>query len=490
MNLFLNIQTYQDQLLSGATDCVTTVNNYLEQIIRYKHLNAFTEVFAEEALERAASLDDSQKAGGKLGRLHGVVVGIKDVLCYKDHKVTAASKILDGFVSVYNATAVQRLLDEGAIIIGVCNCDEFAMGSTNENSYHGNVLNALDETKVPGGSSGGSAVAVQAGMCMVSLGSDTGGSVRQPADFCGIVGLKPTYGSISRYGLIAYASSFDQIGIFSNNIEDVALTLEVISGPDEFDSTVSPGDSEGAVKKFQIALPVDENRKYKIAYFREALFHPSLDIEIKENILSLIDQLIADGHTVEAVNFDLLDYIVPAYYVLTTAEASSNLSRFDGVRYGHRTNEPVADLSEFYKRNRSEGFGKEVKRRILLGTFVLSAGYYDAYFSKAQQVRRMLVDKTTSIFKEYDAILLPTAPTTAVSIGENQDDPIAVYLADIYTVFANLTGLPGISIPLFKHSNGMPFGLQVLANKMGEVTLLQVSNLLMHQYKSYSISVK
>jgi len=482
--LFINIQAYQEQLLSGATDCVTTVSNYLEKIDQYKHLNAFTEVFAEEALARASTLDASQKKGDKLGKLHGVVVGIKDVLCYKDHKVTAASKILDGFVSVYNATAVQRLLDEGAIIIGVCNCDEFAMGSTNENSFYGNVLNGLDETKAPGGSSGGSAVAVQAGMCMVSLGSDTGGSVRQPADFCGIVGLKPTYGSISRYGLIAYASSFDQIGIFSNNIEDVAITLEVISGPDEFDSTVSSVGTKAVGQNFQSGLPVDENKKYKIAYFKEALFHPSLDAEIKENILLLIGKLNAAGHLVEAVDFDLLDYIVPAYYVLTTAEASSNLSRFDGVRYGHRTSEPVEDLSAFYKRNRSEGFGKEVKRRILLGTFVLSAGYYDAYFSKAQQVRRMLVDKTTSIFKEYDAIVLPTAPTTAVSIGENQDDPIAVYLADIYTVFANLTGLPGISIPLFKHSNRMPFGLQVLANKTDESTLLQLSNLLMHRFKA------
>lgn len=486
--MFRNIQTYHEQLQSGATTCVATVSHYLEQITNYQRLNAFTEVFTEEALKRAALLDAQQKEGNKLGKLHGVVVGIKDVLCYKDHKVTAASKILDGFVSVYNATAVQRLLDEGAIIIGVCNCDEFAMGSTNENSFYGNVLNALDETKAPGGSSGGSAVAVQAGMCMVSLGSDTGGSVRQPADFCGIVGLKPTYGSISRYGLIAYASSFDQIGIFSNNIEDVALTLEVISGADDFDSTVAPDVSktgESAVEgKFAAGAALDGKKKYKIAYFKEALFHPSLDIEIKGNILSLIDQLNAEGHTVEAVDFDLLDYIVPAYYVLTTAEASSNLSRFDGVRYGHRTSEPVEDLSAFYKRNRSEGFGKEVKRRILLGTFVLSAGYYDAYFSKAQQVRRMLVDKTTSIFKDYDAIVLPTAPTTAVTIGENQDDPIAVYLADIYTVFANLTGLPGISVPLFKHSNGMPFGLQILTNKMEELTLLQLSNLLMQRPKA------
>ena len=489
MNLFTNIPTYHQQLLAGNTTCVAAVTHYLEQINRYQHLNAFTEVFAEEALKKAAELDAMQKSGEAFGRLHGVVIGIKDVICYKDHKVTAASKILNGFVSLYNATAIQRLLDEDAIIIGSCNCDEFAMGSTNENSSYGPVLNGLDETRVPGGSSGGSAVAVQAGMCMVSLGSDTGGSVRQPADFCGIVGLKPTYGRVSRYGLIAYASSFDQIGIFSNNIEDVALTLEVIAGADEFDSTAI----EVPVESWQSAI-IEQTKfnsdslkhsikKYRIAYFEEAINHPSLDIEIGSAIKNCLTQLKQDGHTVEAVDFDLLDHIVPAYYVLTTAEASSNLSRFDGVRFGHRTTEPVAGLTEFYKRSRSEGFGKEVKRRILLGTFVLSAGYYDAYFSKAQQVRRMLTDKTSSIFKNYDAILLPTAPTPAVAIGENSDDPIAVYLADIYTVFANLTGIPGISIPLFKHSNGLPFGLQVLTNKLDELTLLQFSNLLMQHYK-------
>ena len=322
-------------------------------------------------------------------------------------------------------------------------------------------------------------MAVQAGMCMISLGSDTGGSVRQPADFCGLVGLKPTYGRISRYGLIAYASSFDQIGIFGNNVEDVAIALEVMSGPDDFDSTaLTTGNEQWAMGKNQF------DKKYKIAYFKEALFHESLDKEIKENILSLIEKLKADGHTVEAVEFELIDYIVPAYYVLTTAEASSNLSRFDGVRFGHRTKEPVTGLDEFYKKTRTEGFGKEVKQRIMLGTFVLSTGYYDAYFSKAQQVRRMLVDKTIEIFKNFDTIILPTSPVTAFTIGEKKDDPIAMYLADIYTVFANLTGLPGISVPLFKHSNGMPFGLQALTNKFDETTLLSFSELLMHQYKT------
>ena len=486
--MFTTIATYHQQLHSGETTCVAMVKHYLDKIKQQEHLNAFIQVYTEEAIQKAAALDAKQKEVGISGRLHGVVIGIKDVLAYKGHTLTAGSKILNGFVSVYNATSIQRLLDEDAIIIGNCNCDEFAMGSTNENSAYGNVLNAADETKVPGGSSGGSAVAVQAGMCMVSLGSDTGGSVRQPADFCGIVGLKPTYGRISRYGLIAYASSFDQIGIFSNNIADIALTLEVIAGEDEYDSTAIPSSAQqmevNAIPKKSNFLPAENNKKYRIAYFREALNHPSLDKEIQKKILALIDQLQLDGHTVTPVEFDLLDHIVPAYYVLTTAEASSNLSRYDGVRFGHQTSKPVADLTEFYKRNRSEGFGKEVKRRILLGTFVLSAGHYDAYFSKAQQVRRLLTKKTNLLFSEYDALIMPTAPTTAMPIGANSDDPIAMYLADIYTVFANLTGLPAISIPLFKHSNGMPFGLQVLTNKLEEDTLLQLSASLLKKYTS------
>lgn len=474
--MYSSIKSYQEQLASGHTTCVETVSHYLEQISQKSHLNAFTAVFADEALEKAKILDELKLQNKTAGKLHGVVVAIKDVICYKDHPVTAASKILNGFTSVYNATAVQRLLNEGAIIIGNCNCDEFAMGSTNENSAYGPVKNALDESRVPGGSSGGSAVAVQAGMCMVSLGSDTGGSVRQPADFCGIVGIKPGYGRISRYGLIAYASSFDQIGVFSNSVEDAALILEVIAGPDEFDSTAIPA-APPDFSKFE------KRKKYRICYFREAIEHPSLDQEIKESIRSLIDKLKADGHIVEAIDFELLEYIVPAYYVLTTAEASSNLSRYDGVRYGHRTTEVVDDLTDFYKRSRSEGFGLEVQRRIMLGTFVLSAGYFDAYFTKAQQVRRLLTDRTNLIFKDFDAILLPTSPTTAFKIGEKSDDPISMYLADIYTVFANLTGIPGISVPLFKHSNGMPFGLQVMTNKEDELTLLGLADLLMQQYK-------
>jgi len=475
MFTFSDIKQYHQQLIAGKTSCASAVQHYLQQMEANKKLNAFTEVFATEAIQQAKSLDEKRNSGQPMKRLHGVVIAIKDVLCYKDHVVTASSKILEDFTSLYTATAVQRLLDEDAIIIGNCNCDEFAMGSSNENSVYGHVLNALDNTKVPGGSSGGSAVAVQAGLCMASLGSDTGGSVRQPADFCGIIGLKPSYGRISRYGLIAYASSFDQVGIFANTIDDTALLLEVMSGEDEYDSTALTHGS-------WTMDYAESNKKYKIAYFKEALHHPSLDKEIQQQIINLVETLKSNGHTVTEIDFDLLDYVVPAYYVLTTAEASSNLNRYDGIRYGYQAKGNIKDLTEFYKQTRSEGFGKEVQRRIMLGTFVLSSGYYDAYFSKAQQVRKLLVDRTDAIFVDYDAVIMPTSPTTAFSIGEKNTDPVAMYLADIFTVFANLTGIPGISIPLFKHSNGMPFGLQVMTKKTDELTLLQLAgHLINHQ---------
>lgn len=470
---FTSIEQYYAQLQNGNVSCLQTVEHYLKRIDETKHLNAFIEVYTDEAIAKAKDLDNKRRAGKPIGKLHGVIIGLKDVICFKDHKVSASSNILKDFTSIYSATAVEKLLAEDAIIIGNLNCDEFAMGSTNENSAYGKVLNALDETRVPGGSSGGSAVAVQAGCCMVSLGSDTGGSVRQPADFCGIVGLKPTYGRISRYGLIAYASSFDQIGIFGNNIPDVALLLEVMAGADAFDSTVSHKE----VQAFSKELSID--KKYRFAYFETALSHPGLDPEISEAIRKKIDLLKQDGHNVEPVAFDLLDYVVPAYYVLTTAEASSNLSRFDGIKYGYRSTAPGVELTEFYKQSRSSGFGKEVKRRILLGTFVLSAGFYDAYFTRAQKVRKLLNDSIELIFKDFDVILLPTSPGTAFKAGEKMEDPISMYLADIYTVMANLAGIPAISIPLFKHSNNMPFGLQLMASRFNEVSLLRISHQLM-----------
>jgi aspartyl-tRNA(Asn)/glutamyl-tRNA(Gln) amidotransferase subunit A len=475
---FNTIKDYHASLLAGETSCIQAVDHYLSQINQHQDLNSFLEVFSSAAKLRAAELDAHLSAGKPLGKLHGVVVGIKDVLCYNGHKVSAASKILENYTAIYSATAVQKLLDEGAIIIGRQNCDEFAMGSSNENSAYGPVKNALDKAYVPGGSSGGSAVAIQANLCMVSLGSDTGGSVRQPADFCGVIGLKPSYGRISRYGLIAYASSFDQIGIFSNTIDDAAIVLEVIAGADNFDSTVSTKQ----VPPYSVELSngnAEKSSSKKVAYFKETLSHPGLDPEIKNQTLAYLDSLREKGYTVEAIDFNLLSYLVPTYYVLTTAEASSNLSRFDGIKFGHRTKDTIQDLTDLYKKSRTEGFGAEVQRRILLGTFVLSAGYFDAYFTKAQQVRRKLVDLTNDLFTKYDFIVSPTVPTTAFKLGTHHHSATEMFLADIYTVYANLVGIPAISIPLFKHANGMPFGLQIMSASFNEVGLLQFSKKLM-----------
>jgi aspartyl-tRNA(Asn)/glutamyl-tRNA(Gln) amidotransferase subunit A len=477
---FSTIADYQQALISGSTTCAGAVQFYLQQIEQHHHLNALVHVFKEEALKHATFLDEKRNSQEALGKLHGVVITIKDVICYQNHPVSASSNILSGFHSIYHSTVVEKLLAEDAIIIGTNNCDEFAMGSSNENSAYGAVKNLLDETKVPGGSSGGSAVAVQANMCMVSLGSDTGGSVRQPADFCGVVGVKPSYGRISRYGLIAYGSSFDQIGILSSNIADAALVLSVIAGADAYDSTVS----SLPVPDYTAALNQSTSTKPILGYFKQTLLHEGLDEEIKTTHFNFIQQLKNDGYEVKELDFDLIDYIVPTYYVLTTAEASSNLSRFDGVRYGYQLTPPPEDLTEFYSGNRSGGFGKEVQRRIMLGTFVLSAGYYDAYYTKAQQVRRKLLDQTKLVFNEIDVLLMPVSPSTAFTIGEKSNNPVEMYLADIYTVFANLVGIPALSIPLFQHSNGLPFGLQMMTKHFNEVSLLRLSNQWLNTYKA------
>lgn len=469
---FTSIDQYHCDLAKGLTTCTAAVEHYLSAINEQQHLNAYLEVFADEALKRAEELDLIAPSRG--GRLHGVIFGIKDNICYKGHKVSAASKILEGFTSVYSATAVDRLLAEGAIIIGRQNCDEFGMGSTNENSAYGAVVNPVDVNRVPGGSSGGSAVAVKSGLCMASLGSDTGGSVRLPADFCGVVGLKPTYGSISRHGLIAYASSFDVIGVLSNSVSDVTKIFQAISGPDEFDST--------AVQQIPTSFDLSkEDKKYRIAYFPEWIEHPSIDPEISSSIQQQLELLEENGHKIEPVSFELTEYIVPTYYILTTAEASSNLSRYDGVRYGQKNLSPTSDLANFYRSNRAEGFGKEVKRRILLGTFVLSTGYFEAYYTKAQQARRLLQHTTELIFSDFDFIIAPNSPTLAYQLGEKDNDPLAMYMGDIFTVFANLSGIPAISLPLFKHSANVPFGLQVLSAPHNEVSLLRFSHQLMQQ---------
>ena len=467
-----SLHSIQAAIAKGETTCTQLVDHYLSKIEETKELNIYVEVYAEEARQQAILLDEKYAEDpDAIGKLYGAVISIKDVLCYKDHGVTAGSKILKGFESLFSATAVQRILDEDAIIIGRVNCDEFAMGSANENSAYGSVSNAIDPTKVPGGSSGGSAVAVQAETCLVSLGSDTGGSVRQPAAFCGVIGMKPTYGRISRFGLLAYASSFDQIGILANDVKDVAVLLETMSGYDENDSTTSQKEVN------QYAENLKSDGKKRIAYYESALQHESIDPEIRQSTFDLIEKLRSEGHTVESVDFEYLDFIIPAYYVLTTAEASSNLSRFDGVRFGHRS-EDAKDLLEIYKKSRSEGFGTEVKRRIMLGTFVLSSGYYDAYYTKAQKIRRLIANKTFEIFKDYDFILMPASPTPPWNIGDKMDDPVEAYLADIFTVQANMVGIPAIALPFAKHASGLPIGIQFMANKFEEQKLLAFSSYL------------
>ena len=452
----------------GNITAVQLTEDCFSNIEKNQHLNAFTEVFAISAKAKALEVDAKIKAG-QAGKLAGVIVAIKDNITYKNHKVSASSKILESFTSLFSATVVERLLAEDAIIIGRTSCDEFAMGSSNENSAYGKVLNPVNTSTVPGGSSGGSAAAVAAGLCHVALGSDTGGSIRQPASFCGVVGLKPTYGRVSRWGLLSYASSFDQIGPITHSVEDTALILEVIAGADDFDSTVS----QQPVKEYS-SLNVGEAKKLKVAYIKDCLESPGLDPEVKSATERIIKQLKENGNVVEAIDFPFLDYLVPTYYVLTTAEASSNLSRYDGVHYGYRSKNAI-DLESTYKKSRSEGFGKEVKRRIMLGTFVLSAGYYDAYYSKAQKVRRLLRDKTFEILSNYDIILTPSTPSVAFEFGKNSIDPIQMYLEDIFTVQANLVGVPAISIPAGKNKNNMPIGIQLMAKQFEENSLLNLA---------------
>lgn len=440
---------------------------YFKQIENNEHLNAFNEVFFLSAEVQAKAVQQKIE-NGTAGKLAGMVIGIKDNICYEGHIVTASSKMLDGFVSPYSATVVQRLLQEDAVIIGRLNCDEFAMGGSNETSYFGPAKNAANPELVPGGSSGGSAVAVQADMCLSALGTDTGGSVRQPAAFCGQIGLKPTYGRISRYGVIAYASSFDQVGPITSSVEDAALLLQVLAGVDDYDSTVS------ALPVPDYPVQLNERKKHKIAILKETLESEALDPEIKSAILKSIEQIKADGHTVEYVSFDLLDYLVPAYYILTTAEASSNLSRYDGVHYGHRNME-AKSLNELYKLSRAEGFGEEVKRRILLGTFVLSAGYYDAYYQKAQQVRRLIREKMDALFQDFDLILSPVAPTAAFKIGDHLQDALVMYMADIFTVLPSLSGNPAIALPIGNNAAGLPLSIQFTAKHFEEDKLLAFS---------------
>ena len=466
--VYSSLNEIRPGLQSGALSVEGLVTGYLERIKQYARLNAFNEVFAEDALANAKTVDAKIKDGAA-GKLAGMVIAIKDNICYKGHKVSASSKILEGFTAIYSSTVVERLLAQDAVIIGRTNCDEFAMGGANENSCFGPVRNYADETRVSGGSSGGSAVAVQAGLCHAAIGTDTGGSVRQPAAFCGVIGLKPTYGRISRHGIIAYASSFDQVGTITRSVSDAALLLGVLAGPDEYDSTLLQAPYPLSVTSSTV------QGKRRIAYLKEALENEGTDAAVKAMLTASIAKLRTEGHIVEPVSFEYLDYLVPAYYILATAEASSNLARYDGVHYGYRSPN-AADLLSTYKLSRSEGFGKEVKRRIMLGTFVLSAGYYDAYYAKAQKVRRLIQQKTMEILDAYDFLMMPTAPEPAFKIGKEEKDPVVSYLHDIFTVQASLAGVPAISLPAGSNSHGLPLGLQLLTRQCGEPELLEFSD--------------
>ncbi|MEP1033873.1 Asp-tRNA(Asn)/Glu-tRNA(Gln) amidotransferase subunit GatA [Ekhidna sp.] len=467
MKNFQLLSEIRSEIDAGKLTVSTLTQHYLNNINdKNGRLNAFLSVYGDEALQHARVIDDKIQKNSA-GKLAGLIVGIKDVFAYANHRLQCASNILENFESQFTATCVQRLIDEDAIIIGHQNCDEFAMGSSNENSAFGSCKNPIDETRVPGGSSGGSAAAVAADMCLVSIGSDTGGSVRQPAAFCGVIGLKPTYSRISRFGLAAYASSFDTVGIFSKSIEDAALILEVMAGADEWDSTVS----QKSVPKFS---SFHSNKKYSVAYLHETLEHYGLNEEIKKKTLQTISNLKEIGHRVEGVRMSFLEYVLPTYYVLTAAEASSNLSRYDGVRYGKRAD--GSELSEMYTNSRSEGFGEEVRRRIMTGTFVLSASYYDAYYTKAQKVRKLIQEETNTLLDQYDFIISPTTPTTAFKIGELNDDPIQMYLEDLFTVQANVAGIPAISIPMGTDNTGLPIGVQLMSKSFNELELLDISN--------------
>lgn len=466
----VDLNLIQHEIASGKLTCRQIVAAYLENIEKHKELNVFVEVFADEALQNADEVD-AKIASGNAGDLAGAVVSIKDVIAIKDKGLTCSSAILKNFRSLYDSTAVARLKAEDAIIIGRVNCDEFAMGSSNENSVYGPVRNPFDNDRVPGGSSGASAVSVAAGMCLASLGSETGGSIRQPASFCGVTGLKVTYGRISRYGLVAFASSFDTIGIFSKSNKNIAAVLNVIAGHDEMDST-SSAEPVSNYKKHSAERfdPSEVKLGYASEYFGEGLSD-----EVKAGVFGKIESLRQRGFSVKEISLPYSKYLIQTYYVLTCAEASSNLSRYDGVRYGFRADNYEA-LEDMYVKTRSEGFGTEVKRRVMLGTYVLSAGYYDAYYRKAQKVRRLIREDFEKAFREVDFIISPTTPTTAFGIGEKIEDPLSMYLSDIYTVSANLAGIPAISVPAGFDSKGLPFGIQLIGRKFDEGGLLKIWN--------------
>jgi aspartyl-tRNA(Asn)/glutamyl-tRNA(Gln) amidotransferase subunit A len=465
----LTVETARAAIVAKQISASALVEQFYSKIkAEDPEIHAYLTLCEDRALHHAKNIDNLVSKGAALPPLAGVPIGIKDVMVTKGVRTTAGSKILENFIPPYDCTAVARLEAAGAIVLGKMNCDEFAMGSSNENSAYGPVRNPRDKLRVPGGSSGGSAAAVAAGTAVATLGSDTGGSIRQPASFCGVVGLMPTYGRVSRYGLIAFASSLDHIGPLTKTVKDAAILLRVIAGRDPLDSTsadVLVPDYEAALAKPVSKLKIGVPKEY---------FGEGLDVDVRAAVEASISKLRAAGCEIIPISLPHTTYAIPTYYVIATAEASANLARFDGVRYGHRS-KSARTLVEMYRRSRDEGFGPEVKRRIMLGTYALSSGYYDAYYLKAQRVRTLLTRDFQEAFTKVDAIVTPTAPTPAFKLGEKADDPLAMYLADIYTVTADLAGVPGISVPCGKSSSGLPIGLQVLGRHFDESTVLRVA---------------
>ncbi len=470
----LTVESARTAVLERQTTAAALADAFFQKIqTEDAEIGAYLTITRDRALQKAAAIDRAADKGDPLPPLAGVPVAIKDVMTVAGVRSTAGSKILENFVAPYECTAVKRLEDAGAIVLGKTNCDEFAMGSSNENSGYWPVRNPRDRERVPGGSSGGSAAAVAAGMCVAALGSDTGGSIRQPAAFCGVVGLMPTYGRVSRYGLIAFASSLDHIGPLTRSVKDAAILLRHIAGRDPNDSTSADVPVPDYVE--EIEKPV---RGLKLGVPRE-YFGEGLNPEVRKAVEDGIQKLARAGCEIVNISLPHTPYAIPTYYVIATAEASSNLARYDGVRYGYRSR-GARTLSEMYRRSRDEGFGAEVKRRIILGTYVLSAGYYDAYYLKAQRVRTLLTRDFDTAFKQVDAIVTPTTPTPAFKLGEKTDDPLAMYLADIYTVTAYLAGVPGISVPCGQSRDGLPIGLQILGRHFDEATLIRLGHALEH----------
>lgn len=465
----MNIREIHNKLLAGETTSRALTKEYLKKIKETNpRINSFITICEEKALRQAELADKKIKSKDKVSILTGIPIGLKDLLVTKGIKTTCASKILENYVPPYNATVVEKLEDTGVVILGKLNMDEFAMGSSNEHSFFGPVKNPHDETRIPGGSSGGSAVAVAAGQCVTALGTDTGGSIRQPSAMCGVVGLKPTYGRVSRYGLVAFASSLDQIGPIAQNVEDAAIMLGVISGHDPKDSTslnVPVPDFTLSLKKDIKGLKLGMPREY---------FVKGLSKEVEQTVQKAIDKLQKLGAEVIEISLPHTQHALSCYYIIAPAECSANLARFDGVRYGLRSKE-AKEIREVYEHSRTEGLGPEVTLRIMIGTYVLSSGYYDAYYKKAQEVRTLIRKDFIQAFKKVSAIITPTTPTTAFKIGEKIDDPLKMYLSDIFTIPANLAGLPALSIPCGNDKNGLPVGMQIIGKHLDEETILQIA---------------